>query len=425
MLLVSLVGRFSVLATAIPAAAYDMPRMAMHGCVRISFRAGLDGLHLGGKVERDQRAAQTVEECTDEGFFRFHEPCLLRNRSPQDALVPLCEGRCIDQAGQLLGQPVVLKNRVGKNAGRCGLRRGQLADMANRRRHRREIAAFSQRGENALNDWWGHGGRLMEARAWPPVNETAGRVGVLRSALRRKQRGDMTVRSNVWVTVTIGIAAALGLVASGQTARERLKDPSQLNERAPDVFRARFDTSQGVFVISVEREWAPLAADRFYNLAKNGFYDDSRFFRVLDGFMAQFGLHADPAVQSAWTSANLRDEPVLKSNARGFVSFTRESGPNSRYTMIFINYKDNSYLDADGFAPFGQVVNGMDVVDKLYSGYGRQNVPDQRRIVREGNAYLLEQYPKLDFIKASTIELAVQGASRSTQVDAARRARIN
>ena len=121
-------------------------------------------------------------------------------------------------------------------------------------------------------------------------------------------------------------------------------------------------------------------------------------------FMAQFGLHADPSVQSAWRSANLKDEPVVKSNTRGFVSFTRESSPNSRYTMIFINYKDNSHLDADGFAPFGQVVSGMEVADRLYSGYGRQNIPDQRRILREGNAYLLAEYPKLDFVKTATIE---------------------
>jgi peptidyl-prolyl cis-trans isomerase A (cyclophilin A) len=191
---------------------------------------------------------------------------------------------------------------------------------------------------------------------------------------------------------------------SGQDNVEKLKDPAQLNERAPDQFRARFDTSQGAFVIAVEREWAPLAADRFYNLVKNGFYTDSRFFRVLDGFMAQFGLHADPAVNSAWRSANLRDEPVVKSNLRGSVTFTRESSPNSRYTMIFINYKDNSYLDADGFAPFGQVVSGMEVVDRFYSGYGRQNVPDQRRILREGNAYLTAEYPKLDFVKTATVE---------------------
>jgi peptidyl-prolyl cis-trans isomerase A (cyclophilin A) len=204
-------------------------------------------------------------------------------------------------------------------------------------------------------------------------------------------------------TVVVVVATTL---LSAQVNVEKLKDPAQLNERAPDQYRARFDTSQGVFVIAVEREWAPLAADRFYNLVKNGFYNDSRFFRVLSGFMAQWGLHADPAVQAAWRTANLKDEPAKKSNTRGFVSFTRESSPNSSYTMIFINYKDNSYLDADGFAPFGEVVSGMEVAERLYSGYGRQNVPDQRRILRDGNAYLLAEYPMLDYVKTATIEAA-------------------
>jgi peptidyl-prolyl cis-trans isomerase A (cyclophilin A) len=218
----------------------------------------------------------------------------------------------------------------------------------------------------------------------------------------------MKHRSRIAVA-TIAVVVATTLLW-GQVNIEKLKDPAQLTERAPDQFRARFDTSQGEIVIAVEREWAPLAADRFYNLVKNGFYDDSRFFRVLSGFMAQFGLHADPAVQSAWRTANLKDEPVKKSNTRGFVTFTRESSPNSSYTMIFINYKDNSYLDADGFAPFGEVVSGMDVADRLYSGYGRQNVPDQRRIMRDGNTYLLAEYPMLDFVKTARIETSAAPA---------------
>jgi peptidyl-prolyl cis-trans isomerase A (cyclophilin A) len=157
-------------------------------------------------------------------------------------------------------------------------------------------------------------------------------------------------------------------------------------------------------VIEVQREWAPRAADRFYTLVTRGFYDDARFFRVLSGFMAQFGLNGDPKIQGEYALANLIDEPPKQSNLRGFVTFAKESAPNTRYTMVFVNYKDNSYLDADGFAPFGQVVSGMDVVDKLYSGYGRQNVPDQRRIKSEGNAYLSAEYPMLDFIKSARIE---------------------
>ncbi len=214
------------------------------------------------------------------------------------------------------------------------------------------------------------------------------------------------MRRRVFVVTALAIvsaAAAPERGAAAQVAESKLADPSQLTEQAPEVYRTGFDTSRGTFVIEVRREWAPLAADRFYNLVKNGFYDDTRFFRVLDGFMVQFGLNGDPGVQRPWQSANLRDEPVRQSNTRGFVSFTRESTPHSRYTMIFINYRDNSDLDADGFAPFGQVVAGMDVVDTLYSGYGRQNVPDQRRIIREGNAYLASEYPQLDVIRTATI----------------------
>ena len=199
------------------------------------------------------------------------------------------------------------------------------------------------------------------------------------------------------------IAATTSFAGQPQDASAKLKNPAALNEQAPATYRARFETSQGVFVIEAHRDWAPNAADRFYNLVKNGFYDNARFFRVLSGFMAQFGLNGDPDIQRAWTYAGLPDEPTKQSNTRGFVSFARESSPNSRYTMVFINYKDNSYLDADGFAPFGQVVSGMEIVENLYSGYGRQNVPDQRRIKSEGNAYLTAEYPKLDFIKTAQI----------------------
>jgi len=200
------------------------------------------------------------------------------------------------------------------------------------------------------------------------------------------------------------IAASASFAAPQPAANLKLKNPGALTEQAPATYRARFETSQGAFVIEAHRDWAPNAADRFYNLVKNGFYDNARFFRVLSGFMAQFGLNADPDIQRAWTLAGLPDEPTKQSNLRGFASFARESSPNSRYTMVFINYKDNSYLDSEGFPPFGQVVAGMEVADKLYSGYGRTNVPDQRRIGSEGNAYLAAEYPKLDYIRRATIE---------------------
>jgi len=161
--------------------------------------------------------------------------------------------------------------------------------------------------------------------------------------------------------------------------KTKLMTPSQLNEKAPETYKARLDTTKGPIVIEVHREWAPLGADRFYNLVKNGFYDDIRFFRVLDGFMAQFGMSGDPDIQKVWGRTNFMDDPVKQSNKRGFVTFAKSSAPNSRSTQVFINFVDNTSLDAQGFAPFGQIVEGMDVVDKLYSGYGRQNVPTSRR----------------------------------------------
>jgi peptidyl-prolyl cis-trans isomerase A (cyclophilin A) len=199
-----------------------------------------------------------------------------------------------------------------------------------------------------------------------------------------------------------GRSQAAGVSANPNKAK--LRTPSQLTEKAPDTFKAKFDTSKGVIVIEVHRDWAPLGADRFYNLVKNGFYDGCRFFRVLDGFMAQIGMNGDPSIQRVWGNANFRDDPVKDSNKRGYVTFAKASAPNSRSTQFFINYGDNSRLDADGFAPFGQVVTGMDLVDMLYKGYGSSNVPDQGRITAEGNAYLIKEYPKLDFVKKATIE---------------------
>ena len=222
--------------------------------------------------------------------------------------------------------------------------------------------------------------------------------------------GAMTFRALLLV-----FASAVSLAAAD------LKDPASLTEHAPASYRARFDTSKGVFVIEVTREWAPQAADRFFNLVKHGFYDGARFFRVLDGFMAQFGLNGTPEIQRPWQSAGIADEPVVQSNLRGFVSFAKESMPNTRFTMVFINFADNSFLDKDGFPPFGRVITGMDVVDTLYSGYGRQNQPDQRRILREGNAYLLAEYPRLDFIRKAALVTETGGrrpTARTTPVPA-------
>lgn len=181
-----------------------------------------------------------------------------------------------------------------------------------------------------------------------------------------------------------------------------LMDPAELAETAPDTFRVRFETTKGAFVVEVVRAWTPNGADRFYTLVKNGYYDDARIFRVIEGFVAQFGLHGDPAVSSAWREAVILDDSVVESNVRGMVTFAKSSAPNSRTTQIFINFVDNSHLDADGFAPFGRVVEGMDeVVDRFHSGYG--NSVSQPNALQQGNAYLDENHPELDRIATATL----------------------
>lgn len=183
--------------------------------------------------------------------------------------------------------------------------------------------------------------------------------------------------------------------------------PEKATEKAPDTFKAKFSTGKGDFVIAVTRAWAPNGADRFYNLVKLGFYDGTRFYRAIDGFMVQWGLSGDPSVNGAWYRAGIADDPVTKSNTRGFVTFAM-AGANTRTTQVFINYADkNSRLDAMGFAPFGQVVEGMAVVDSLYKGYGetapKGRGPDGSRASREGEAYLAKSFPELDRIKTATI----------------------
>lgn len=176
----------------------------------------------------------------------------------------------------------------------------------------------------------------------------------------------------------------------------------EMNVQAPDMYRARFETSEGAFVVEVHRDWAPIGADRFYNLVSNGYYDGARFFRVIDGFMVQFGMHADPLVTAQWRAAQLQDDPVVESNTRGKVTFAMTNQPNSRTTQVFINFGDNTNLDGMGFAPFGEVVEGMEVVDALHSGYGES--PDQGQIQARGNEYLESEFPELDYVVQATIE---------------------
>jgi peptidyl-prolyl cis-trans isomerase A (cyclophilin A) len=199
------------------------------------------------------------------------------------------------------------------------------------------------------------------------------------------------------------IAAAVGAQESGKVdfGKAKLKTPAQLTETAPAIYKAAFDTSAGKFIVEVHRDWAPKGADRFYNLVKNGFFDDTRFFRVVPNFMVQFGLNGDPAIQSVWRTANLTDDPVKESNKAGYVTFAT-AGPGTRTTQVFINFKDNAGLDRQGFAPFGKVASGMDVVEKINAEYGEK--PNQGSIQTQGNTYLKAQFPKLDYIKKATIE---------------------
>jgi len=204
------------------------------------------------------------------------------------------------------------------------------------------------------------------------------------------------------VGIASGVILAAAIVFAGQADKlAKLRNPAGLTEQAPARFKANFDTSQGAFVVDVHRDWAPLGADRFYNLVKSGFYDDVRFYRVVPNFMVQFGMHGDPAVTAAWTRTTLNDDPVKQSNKRGYITYANTGQPNSRGTNLFISYKDNAFLDSQRFAPFGEVVQGMDVVDKINSQYGEQ--PQQPSMISQGNAYLIKAFPKLDYIKAATI----------------------
>ncbi|HXH49027.1 MAG TPA: peptidylprolyl isomerase [Terriglobia bacterium] len=185
-----------------------------------------------------------------------------------------------------------------------------------------------------------------------------------------------------------------------------LGNPSSLNAQAPDVYWAKFDTTKGSFVIKVTRDWAPIGADRFYNLVKNGFYNNASFFRVIPGFIVQFGISADPKVSAVWHDADIQDDPVKQSNVAGTVTFAT-AGPNTRTTQIFINLADNSRLDAQGFSAFGAVTTGMDVAQSFYSGYGEGapmgSGPNQELIQSQGEPYLASDFPKLDHIKSATV----------------------
>ncbi len=208
------------------------------------------------------------------------------------------------------------------------------------------------------------------------------------------------------------VATAAAFLAAGCSPKPKAPAsevglPPAASSEAPGVFRVRFETSKGAFVLEAHRAWAPRGVDRLYQLVQSGFFDNTRFFRAVTGFMVQFGVHGDPAVNAAWENLAIPDDSVAQGNKRGTMSFAM-AGPGTRTTQVFINLVDNSSLDAMGFAPVGVVTEGMAVVDSLYAGYGDGPPagfgPDQMRIMREGNAYLEREFPKLDFIRTARLE---------------------
>ena len=203
------------------------------------------------------------------------------------------------------------------------------------------------------------------------------------------------MRTLQMVLKTAGFLILAGCSASSQQGQ------------APNVYTVNMDTSKGAVVIEVHRDWAPLGADRFYELVKSGYYNGARFFRVLPNFMAQFGIAADPQVTSKWKDAKIQDDPVKESNVKGMVTFAT-AGPNTRTTQMFINIADNVRLDGMGFAPIGKVISGMEVVENFYKGYGegapRGQGPAQQLIEEQGNTYLEKEFPQLDYIKKATLQ---------------------
>ena len=195
--------------------------------------------------------------------------------------------------------------------------------------------------------------------------------------------------------------------------RPSLLNPESLKAKAPAVFKAKFTTTAGDFVIEVHRDWAPLGANRFYNLVRYGYFTNAAFFRVVPGFVVQFGLSADPAVNKVWHVASIQDDPVVQSNKRGSLVFAT-AGPNTRTTQLFINYADNGRLDGMGFAPFGTVIEGMDVVDKIFPGY--RESPNQQLITEQGDTYLKASFPNIDKIKLARILPPVPPATHAPAV---------
>jgi peptidyl-prolyl cis-trans isomerase A (cyclophilin A) len=194
-------------------------------------------------------------------------------------------------------------------------------------------------------------------------------------------------------------AIAAAAIAAGAAAASgpSLLHPASLHAKAPAVFRAEFTTTKGPFVVTVHRKWAPRGADRFYNLVLAGFYDQQRLFRVVPGFVVQWGISGTPKIAKAWQNANIQDDRVRHTNARGTIDFA-DAGPNTRSTQVFVNLGANTQLDADGFAPFGVVTSGFATLEHLYHGYGERPTADQGQMTQQGEAFFRKHFPKLDRI---------------------------
>ncbi len=201
----------------------------------------------------------------------------------------------------------------------------------------------------------------------------------------------------------LSACAALAAAGVATASPPSLLHPATLTAKAPAVYSVAFATTKGTFTVTVHRAWAPRGADRFYNLVRAHFFDGVRFFRVVKGFVVQFGISPTPAVAAAWQAAAIRDDPVKTSNSKGTIMFA-DAGPNTRTTQVFINLADNSStLDSQGFAPFGKVSSGMSVVEKLYGGYGGRPSADQQQITQQGDSFLKRHFPRLDRIETARV----------------------
>jgi peptidyl-prolyl cis-trans isomerase A (cyclophilin A) len=202
--------------------------------------------------------------------------------------------------------------------------------------------------------------------------------------------------------VLVLLVAAVAAGTASAAPPPQLLHPASLHAKAPATYRASFATTRGTFVVTVHRVWSPNGADRFYNLVRARFFDGVTFFRVVKGFVAQFGISPEPSIAKAWQTATIKDDPVKVSNTPGTLTFA-DAGPDTRSTQLFVNLGNNALLDGQGFSPFARVTSGMSVVNRLYGGYGERPTSEQQQITTQGNAYLQKRYPKLDHIRTARI----------------------